>query len=256
MKLLKSVLAVLMTVTLSVTVTSCLKDEYKNQENVLEFARVDADVAPVTFVNSSGVTLSPKTPILSVEGDDDMALLAYQYDTSKSKDNPQYREIALYGDPVYFSASEVSEDETLEANAPVVTLTPAVDYVAYSGLFFDENTLILPIGFKAKSCISTTEQQTEYDAHSFVLTYSESDQSGSALTLRLKHIIDDSKVEMGSGIRTLNSLVFRAFDLSPLWEKLMVRPSSIIVKVEENTSSDSYDGVQDKSYEYTYGFSW
>ena len=239
-----------MVLALGALMTSCNDDEDSMVTVIYDFTRVNHDF-PITFTNASGQQIVPKQPIIDTDLDNDMAMISYQYDRRETNGSSNMLPVNLLENPFYFETLTLQSDISVTPNAPIATLTPTTYYgVTLGGGFFDDHTLILPIGYKIKRCNSETEQAEELQAHSFVLTYnSDATITGGTITLYLHHIVDDTTEDV---TRDYDVFAPQAFDLSPILQSLS-SISSVTVSIQQN-NQDDLESAYTNTYNYTYPF--
>lgn len=255
MKQMKFFLVALMVVLMGVSVTSCLNGDDNHNVQFSDFVRVNTSDYPVSFQTASDIKLVPTQSIATTSKP--MALISYQFDSSTVEENAKSINVTLLDNPYYFDEVYVSPSSTETGNAPMITLEPVIYsngyYGTVKGRFFDKNTLILPLPYKYKKYNTEDEQKIEGNLHSFVVTYDEETGfENGTLTLRLHHqIANNLEVE-----REANALDYKAFNLSPILERLSGTVTKVNVIIKENPKDDSFAeaDAKDKTYTIEYNF--
>lgn len=253
MKQVKFLLVALMAVVMGVSVTSCMKGEDNNIVQGSDLVRVNKLDFPISFTPRGGVKLIPTQAIMTA--DEDMAIIYYQFDKTTIAPGATSIAVTLLADPSYIKESYVVTS-SMTADAPVITLEPATAYGVEKGLFFDKNTLVLPLAYKYKRYEKAEDAAAELKKHRFDLVYdAENSFANGILTLRLCHIAEpimdgENKVE-----RKDNVYEYRAFNLSNVLSGLASKPTSIKVVIDQNEKDDKFtDNIKDASFSYEYNF--
>lgn len=254
-----TILAVLMTMTFGVSITSCMDEENSTLGSVMyEYVRVN-DEFPITFTNRNGVKLTPTTSIIGETKD--MAVISYYYDMSKVTETTTEVPI-IFGtgnSPYYFDISQIEKSASEEEDTPIITLEPDLgiaDYYSYPlyGSLFDSNTLVLPVAYKSKTYTDEDDYNAEKALHTFSLICNpETDFDGTTLTLHLQHYLATNGEEVD---RTDNYIEFKAYDLSSILNQISGTPTKIRVLTNEYMDSNNSGSTTTKenTYEYDYNF--
>lgn len=256
MKHFKSLLSVVV-FALALTFTSCINGDGNNGPQ--QWAGVVRASYSGSFKDANGLELVPnKLTLLN----SDMAYIYCTIDEGQQiTENTKSLKISLLTDPEEIDATldVLSEDETDHyiSNAPVMTLEITGGYSKLSPYFFDKNTLILPIGYRAEN-VSGDKVSVELKKHTFVLVALESEMKAddSVLKLHLRHMINDGDEKID---RNATDIRHKAYNINRALTTFMRvtgknNPSKIEIVTKESMSSDKLDdpSVKDGSYEIDY----
>lgn len=252
MKQVKFLLVALMAVVMGVSVTSCMKGEENNIVQGSALVRVNKSDFPISFTPMGGGKLIPTQPIMTAE--EDMAIIYYQYDRTTIAPGATSINVTLLADPSYIKESYVSTS-SIDANAPVMTLEPVLTYGVEKGVFFDKNTLVIPIAYKYKRYEKAEDAAAELKKHRFDLVYdAENSFANGILTLRLCHVAEPIMDGVNIVERKDNVYEYKAFNLSNVLT-LNTKPTSIKIVIDQNEKDDKFtDNIKDASFSYEYNF--
>lgn len=257
MKHFKSLLSIVV-FALALTFTSCMNGDDNNSPQ--QWAGVVRANYNGNFIDASGLELVPnKLSYLN----SDMAYIYCTIDEGQQiTEVTKSLKITMLTDPEEIDArlevlSEGDVDHNV-SNAPIITLKFENGYTRLSPYFFDKNTLILPIGYKAEN-VTGDKVSAELKKHTFVLVALENEmaEDDTVLKLYLRHMVNDGDDKDVSRVAT--DIRHKAYNISEALSAFTHAtrknyPSKIEIITKESTMSDKLDhtSVEDGSYEIDY----
>lgn len=211
-----------------------------------------------SFSDAAGLKLIPTMPsTLSAS----MAYIYCQYDQAGLTSNKL--KITLLAEPESIDGKTVEvpapgDSEDVKANVAITDLRVSAGTGAYTPVFFDAQTLLLPISFFVKSENDATAALAEQKRHHFPLVYYKSaiGAGDTDLKLYLRHVV------MGdvSTPRTKGAWLWRAYPLADVLRQFKAqsgneKPFRIVIHYDQNFLSDQLGVTHstEKMIEIPYG---
>ena len=245
--------------------TSCMDSGESGPRQWSSVVKVNNGMMGTTFTDIGGLELIPSSqPTTSITSK--MASIYCTIDEGQEiNQNTKRVNVTLLQEPVAIDAptkitSKIGGSGDITSNAPVASLefTDGYKFAPYK---FDENVIVLPVLFRIKSDLTTSEDlQTELNKHSFTLVYYTDEEESSnekVLKLYLRYKVEDTKEEVEKRSR-IGSL-YRAYDIEDALRAFKTKtnssPAKIVIVAQQNEYNNKLDDdstVQTKEYEIEY----
>ena len=235
MKQMKFLLVALMTAVMWVSVTSCMNGE----DNNIATGGIFVKNSFSSFEAADGMKIIP-TSGMNTLLTGTYYYIYCQYDFSQLTENSTSLSVSLLADPICIDpkSGENPSPSDREATNPLYVLNEDLK----SGmLFWDENTLIMPVTFYCKNELTTEE----LEKHWFYITYDPNaiEEDDTKLTLTINHVLNKGDEGENEVERKNKTSLYKAYTLSGALSEFLnkthgKKPTHIVLRAYTNSSED------------------